>query len=201
MLILFLYIGIIWHGLFCGCYGEKWCLCINPEDGGGMFAETLGTQLTSTCWQHLKTDLTPFPVRKLTWQPYRLWYTSNIKLSCENNVWGLPKNDWIWLEIRYLHDTSLIWCQVEEWQRMNQYACVFFRTQEVGESRHELEVHKAAWKIWGSHSGDAEDSCLLECYNWYIVTNFKDHPSKTYATIYQSAWYNMAQNLKFRYKK
>lgn len=71
---------------------------------------------TSTWCRHLKTDLTLLPVRKLTWQPYRLWYTRSVKLSCENNVWRLPKNDWIWLEIRYLYDTSLILCQVEEWQ-------------------------------------------------------------------------------------
>jgi len=155
--------------------------------GGGCVVDVLeknGASMSTGC-QHLKTDLTPFTVRKLTWEPYGLWYTSSVKVSCENNVYRLPKNDWIWLEIRYLHDTSLIWCQVEEWQWMNQYVCVcvgvcvFFRTQKLLKVDMNVKyVPKTAWKIWGSHSGDAEDSCLLECYNWLIVTNFKDHPLK-----------------------
>jgi len=65
--------------------------------GGGCVVDVLeknGASMSTGC-QHLKTDLTPFTVRKLTWEPYGLWYTSSVKVSCENNVYRLPKNDWI----------------------------------------------------------------------------------------------------------
>ena len=71
MLILFLFVGTMCSGLCCGCFGGKCCFHFYPEDEDSMYAETLGTQLTSTRCQHPKTGLAIFPVTKLTWQPYR----------------------------------------------------------------------------------------------------------------------------------
>jgi hypothetical protein len=168
MLILFCF--VCWHNVEWVVFWMFWRKMVLLCQPWIWRCVTVGTQFTSTWCQHLKTDLTLFPARKLTWQAYRLWYTSSVVLSCENYVWRLLNIDWIWLEIRYwiwleiryLHDTSLIWCQIEWWwMNLCVYVCVcmsvcvcVFRTRKLVKE----DLRFSQWWWWMP--------VLLECYNW-----------------------------------